>query len=106
MLYVYGGLNSIKVLVKCIVVMKDIFFKNDIYFIYFMYDMGMLEEFKDILGFKNKEISNKVGVFIDYIDCILEWVICKVGGVLWWEMKLDVCMFFICIILDGMYFLM
>ena len=105
MLYAHGGLNSIKASAKRIAAMKDTFLKNDIYPIHFMYDTGMLEELKDILGFKNKEISNKVGAFTDYTDRILEWATRKVGGALWREMKSDACTPFTRTTSDGTYFL-
>ena len=105
MLYAHGGLNSIKASAKRIAAMKDTFLKNEVYPIHFMYDTGMLEELKDILGFKNQELSNKVGAFTDYTDRILEWATRKVGGALWREMKSDACTPFTRVTSDGTYFL-
>ncbi|WP_333969941.1 C1 family peptidase [Alteromonas mediterranea] len=105
MLYAHGGLNSIKASAKRIAAMKDTFLKNEVYPIHFMYDTGMLEELKDILGFKNQELSNKVGAFTDYTDRILEWATRKVGSALWREMKSDACTPFTRVTSDGTYFL-
>ncbi|WP_346993217.1 hypothetical protein [Alteromonas gracilis] len=80
MLYAHGGLNSVKSSARRVAAMKDTFLKNGVYPIHFMYDTGLLEELKDILGFKNKEVNNKVGTFTDYTDRILEWATRKVGG--------------------------
>ncbi|MEC8377196.1 MAG: C1 family peptidase, partial [Pseudomonadota bacterium] len=105
MLYAHGGLNTVKASAQRIAAMKDTFLKNGIYPIHFMYDTGLLEELKDILGFKNKEVSNKVGAFTDYTDRILEWATRKVGGALWREMKSDACTPFTRATSDGSYFL-
>lgn len=105
MLYAHGGLNTVKASARRIAAMKDTFLKNGIYPIHFMYDTGILEELKDILGFKHKEVSNKVGAFTDYTDRILEWATRKVGCALWREMKSDACTPFTRASSDGSYFL-
>ena len=105
MLYAHGGLNSVKSSARRVAAMKDTFLKNGVYPIHFMYDTGLLEELKDILGFKNKEVNNKVGTFTDYTDRILEWATRKVGGALWREMKSDACTPFKRATSDGSYFL-
>ena len=54
LLYAHGGLNSIKSSAKRIAAMKETFLANGIYPIHFMYDTGLLEEIKDVLGFKKQ----------------------------------------------------
>lgn len=105
MLYAHGGLNSVKASASRVAAMKDTFLKNGIYPIHFMYDTGLLEELKDILGFKNKEVHNKVGAFTDYTDRILEWATRKLGGALWREMKSGARTPFTRTTSDGSYFL-
>jgi len=87
-LFAHGGLNSIKASARRIVAMKEVFKKNRIYPFHFMYDTGLLEEIKDLVIGKKKEVEDRAGGFTDFTDKLIEKALRGVGRAVWREMKL------------------
>jgi hypothetical protein len=87
LLYAHGGLNDIEDSARRIAAMKETFKANGIYPYHFMYDTGLLEEIKDILGGKREEVEKRAGGLADWSDWLIERMTHKAGRALWREMK-------------------
>jgi hypothetical protein len=87
LLYAHGGLNSTKASARRIVAMKQVFKKNRIYPFHFMYDTGLLEEVKDIIIGKKKEVESRAGGLTDWTDKLIEQATRLPGRAIWREMK-------------------
>ncbi len=87
LLYAHGGLNSIKASARRIAAMKEVFKDNRIYPFHFMYDTGLLEEIKDVVLGKKKEVEERAGGFTDYTDKLIERATRPAGRAIWSEMK-------------------
>jgi hypothetical protein len=87
LLYAHGGLNSIKASARRIVAMKEVFKKNRIYPFHFMYDTGLLEEIKDLIRGKKKEVETRAAGFADFTDKLIERATRHAGRAIWREMK-------------------
>lgn len=87
LLYAHGGLNSIKASASRVAAMKEVFKANRIYPFHFMYDTGLLEEVKDIVLGKKKEVEERAGGFSDYTDKLVEKATRRPGRAVWREMK-------------------
>ncbi|MFQ5525830.1 MAG: C1 family peptidase [Thermoanaerobaculia bacterium] len=87
LLYAHGGLNSIKASARRIVAMKEVFKANRIYPFHFMYDTGLLEEIKDLVIGKKKEVEERAGGFTDFTDKLIEKATRHAGRAVWREMK-------------------
>lgn len=88
LLYAHGGLNSIKASARRIAALKDGFKANRIYPFHFMYDTGLLEEIRDIVLGKKKEVEARAGGFSDYTDELIEKSTRPAGRAVWREMKM------------------
>jgi hypothetical protein len=86
--YAHGGLNSIEDSARRITAMKETFKANRIYPYHFMYDTGLLEELKDVLAGKNREVTERAGGLADWTDRLIERGTQKAGRALWRQMKL------------------
>jgi pimeloyl-ACP methyl ester carboxylesterase len=87
LLYAHGGLNSINASARRIAAMKEVFKDNRIYPFHFMYDTGLLEEIKDIVLGKKKEVEERAGGFTDFTDKLVENATRRAGRAIWREMK-------------------
>jgi len=87
LLYAHGGLNDIKASARRVSAMKEVFKGNRIYPFHFMYDTGLLEEVKDIVLGKKKDVEERAGGFADYTDKLIERATRRPGRALWREMK-------------------
>jgi len=87
LLYAHGGLNSIKASARRVAAMKEVFKANRIYPFHFMYDTGLLEEIRDIVFGKKKEVEERAGGFSDFTDKLVERATRRPGRALWREMK-------------------
>ena len=88
LLYAHGGLNSVEDSARCISAMKETFKANRIYPFHFMYDTGLLEELKDVLAGRNKDVIERAGGLADWTDHLIERSTQKAGRALWRQMKL------------------
>jgi hypothetical protein len=87
LLYAHGGLNSIKASARRVAAMKEVFKANRIYPFHFMYDTGLLEELKDIVLSKKKDVEERAGGFTDFTDKLVERSTRRPGRAVWREMK-------------------
>jgi len=87
LLYAHGGLNSIKASARRIAAMKEVFKDNRIYPFHFMYDTGLLEEIKDLVLGKKREVEARAGGFSDFTDMLIERATRPAGRAIWQEMK-------------------
>jgi pimeloyl-ACP methyl ester carboxylesterase len=87
LLYAHGGLNSVKASARRIVAMKEVFKKNGVYPFHFMYDTGLLEEVKDVVFGKKKEVEARAGGLTDWTDKLIEKATRRPGRAIWREMK-------------------
>jgi pimeloyl-ACP methyl ester carboxylesterase len=85
--YAHGGLNSIKASARRIAAMKEVFKDNRIYPFHFMYDTGLLEEIKDLVLGRKREIEARAGGFSDFTDKLIERATRPAGRAIWREMK-------------------
>ena len=85
--YAHGGLNSTKASARRIAAMKEVFKDNGIYPFHFMYDTGLLEEIKDLVLGKKKQVEARAGGLTDYTDKLLEGATRPAGRAVWREMK-------------------
>ena len=88
LLYAHGGLNSIEASARRIVAMKEVFKKNRIYPFHFMYDTGILEEIKDIVLRKKRDVDKRTSGISDFTDRLIEKAVHRSGRAIWREMKL------------------
>ena len=89
MLYAHGGLNSSAASARRILAMKDVFKRNRIYPVHFMWETGFTEEMGDAFGEIFRKSQDRVGSFRDALDWTIEQTSRGVGRSLWRQMKLD-----------------
>ncbi|MFW2403461.1 MAG: C1 family peptidase [Gammaproteobacteria bacterium] len=85
--YAHGGLNSANASARRIAAMKETFKANRIYPYHVMYDTGLLEELKDVLIGRRKQMEERAGGIADWLDALVEKVTRVPGRALWREMK-------------------
>ncbi len=89
MFYAHGGLNSIGGSARRIARMKEVFKRNRIYPIHFMWESGFLEELADVFKRVFVKSEERVGGFTDFADWAIENFARVPGRALWREMKRD-----------------
>ena len=67
--------------------MKEVFKANRIYPFHFMYDTGLLEEIKDVIRGKRREVESRAGGLADITDRLIEKITRRPGRAIWREMK-------------------
>jgi hypothetical protein len=87
LLYAHGGLNDTGASARRIAAMKETFKANGIYPYHFMYDTGLLEEFKDVVLRKKAKVEDRIEGITDISDLLLEKLTRVPGRALWREMK-------------------
>ncbi len=88
LLYAHGGLNSVEDAARRISATKQTFKANRIYPFHFMYDTGLIEELKDVLAGRNKDVTERAGGLAEWTDRLIERSTQKAGRALWRQMKL------------------
>jgi hypothetical protein len=89
MLYAHGGLNSSDDSARRIAAMKEVYKRNGIYPVHFMWETGFSEESTDILKEIFRRGDERVGSIGDFRDRLIEKLARGVGKRLWAQMKLD-----------------
>ncbi|WP_417685430.1 C1 family peptidase [Roseibium sp.] len=89
LLYAHGGLNSAKASARRVLAMKDVFKRNRIYPVHFMWETGFTEELGDIFADIFKKSEERVGFARDALDWTIEKAASGVGRRLWRQMKVD-----------------
>lgn len=87
LLYAHGGLTSPKASAKRIASYKQVFLENGIYPFHFMYDTGFCEELKDVVYGRKPHAEVVSGGVRDWFDARLEFLVRRIGRVIWREMK-------------------
>lgn len=87
--YAHGGLNSSEASARRIVGMKDVFKRNRIYPVHFMWETGFTEEMGDIFKEFFQKGQERVGFAVDFKDWAIEQAARGIGRRLWRQMKLD-----------------
>ncbi len=86
--YAHGGLNDSSASARRIKAMKEVFKRNRIYPVHFMWETGFTEELGDAFIAIFEKSRGRVGGFRDHLDWMIEKTARSVGRRLWNEMKL------------------
>lgn len=97
LVYAHGGLNSPDASARRVHALKDGFRRNGIYPFHVMYDTGIAEEIKDVVGRALSPAEKRAEGFVDWIaekvtertDTLIEDAVRKPVTPLWGEMKRD-----------------
>ncbi|NOD89461.1 MULTISPECIES: C1 family peptidase [unclassified Ruegeria] len=89
MFYAHGGLNSAAASATRVRKMKEIFKRNGIYPIHFMWETGFFESLKDVIFSSNKRTEGRVGAATDFSDRVIEFFARGPGTAIWKDMKWD-----------------
>ena len=87
--YAHGGLNGSDASARRIAAMKDVFKRNRIYPIHFMWETGFGEELTDIFLNQFRRDEERVASIRDVLDWTIEKGARPIGLRLWREMKRD-----------------
>ena len=87
--FAHGGLNDRSASANRIRKMKEVFKRNGIYPIHFMWETGFFESLGDVLSNANAKSQGRVGGFTDFTDRILETFARVPGRAIWRDIKGD-----------------
>lgn len=87
--YMHGGLNDSNASARRIRQMKDVYKRNGIYPVHFMWETGFSEELADVLLGAFKKTESRVGGWTDWADLVIEKFARLPGRAIWREMKRD-----------------
>lgn len=85
--YFHGGLNGSKDSARRIRAMKEVYKRNGIYPIHFMWETGITEELKDVLFGVFDKSEKRVGGNFDWKDRVIEKFSHFIGTAVWRQMK-------------------
>ncbi len=89
MFYAHGGLNGQSASANRVRKMKEVFKRNGIYPIHFMWETGFFETLTDVIFSASTKAEGRVGGFTDIWDRFLEAAARRPGRALWRDMKRD-----------------
>lgn len=89
LLYAHGGLNGANASANRIRKMKEVFKRNGIYPVHFMWETGFSETLADLLTGSAARTQARVGGVSDWWDSLLETVTRGAGRAFWRDMKGD-----------------
>lgn len=87
--YAHGGLNDQNASANRVRKMKEVFKRNGIYPIHFMWETGFFETLGDIIFASNAKAAARVGSVSDIFDRVLETTARLPGRAIWRDMKRD-----------------
>ncbi len=87
--YAHGGLNDQNASANRVRKMKEVFKRNGIYPIHFMWETGFFETLSDIVFSSNARAEARVGSASDFFDRMLEFTARGPGRAIWRDMKRD-----------------
>lgn len=87
--YAHGGLNDQNASANRVRKMKEVFKRNGIYPIHFMWETGFFETLTDIIFSSNAKAEARVGSVSDFFDRMLEFTARGPGRAVWRDMKRD-----------------
>lgn len=88
-LYAHGGLNDRNASANRVRKMKEVFKRNGIYPIHFMWETGFFETLSDVIFSSNAKAEARVGSASDFFDRMLEFAARSPGRAIWRDMKRD-----------------
>lgn len=89
MFYAHGGLNTAAASANRIRKMKEVFKRNGIYPIHFMWETGFLESLTDVIFNARAKTEARVGGVSDFFDRMMEAIARGPGTAVWRDMKWD-----------------
>ena len=89
MFFAHGGLNTPATSANRVRKMKEVFKRNGIYPIHFMWETGFLESLTDVIFNARQKAEARVGSISDFFDRMLEAVARGPGTAIWRDMKWD-----------------
>lgn len=87
--YAHGGLNNQAASANRIRKMKEVFKRNGIYPIHFMWETGFFETLGDVIFGSSAKAESRVGGFTDFTDKVIEFFARKPGRSIWRDIKGD-----------------
>ena len=87
--YHHGGLNDSAASANRVRKMKEVFKRNGIYPIHFMWETGFFESLTDVIFSSNNRAERRVGGFTDFSDRAIEFFARGPGTAVWRDMKWD-----------------
>ncbi|GFE48633.1 hypothetical protein So717_03860 [Roseobacter cerasinus] len=87
--YAHGGLNNSAASANRVRKMKDVFKRNGIYPIHFMWETGFFESLTDVIVNSRDKAEARVGGLSDFFDRVLESIARGPGTAIWRDMKWD-----------------
>lgn len=87
--YAHGGLNSQSASANRIRKMKEVFKRNGIYPVHFMWETGFFETLKDVIFNSKNKAEARVGGVSDFFDRVFERIARGPGTAIWRDMKWD-----------------
>jgi len=88
-LYAHGGLNDRNASANRVRKMKEVFKRNRIYPVHFMWETGFYETLSDIIFSASAKAEARVGGISDFFDRVLEVAARGAGRAIWRDMKRD-----------------
>lgn len=89
MFYAHGGLNNSAASANRVRKMKEVFKRNGIYPIHFMWETGFFESLSDVIFNSRNKAEARVGGISDFFDRVLESIARGPGTAVWRDMKWD-----------------
>ncbi|WP_299971612.1 C1 family peptidase [uncultured Roseobacter sp.] len=87
--YAHGGLNNSSASANRVRKMKEVFKRNGIYPIHFMWETGFFESLTDVIFNSRDRAEARVGGVSDFFDRVLESMARGPGTAVWRDMKRD-----------------
>lgn len=87
--YAHGGLNDAAASANRVRKMKEVFKRNGIYPIHFMWETGFFESLTDVIFNSRNKAEARVGGLSDIFDRVLESIARGPGTAVWRDMKRD-----------------
>lgn len=88
MLYAHGGLNTVGDAIGQVAAMKEVWKRNGIYPMHFIWNTGAFSEAADVIeGLFKRSTARVGGIFSDATDLVVEKTTARFGRALWREMK-------------------
>lgn len=87
--YAHGGLNNSAASANRVRKMKEVFKRNGIYPIHFMWETGFFESLTDVVFNSKNKAEARVGGLSDFLDKAIESIARGPGTAVWRDMKWD-----------------
>ncbi|WP_298860052.1 C1 family peptidase [uncultured Sulfitobacter sp.] len=88
-IYCHGGLNGASASANRVRKMKEVFKRNGIYPVHFMWETGFFESLKDVIFSARTKAEGRTGGLSDFSDRVLEAIARGPGTAVWRNIKRD-----------------